>query len=46
MIARMLRVEEAQALVLAEIARGAAEDVALDESLHRVLREEIVAASA
>ncbi len=40
----MLRVEEAQALVLAEIARGAAEDVALDEALHRVLREAIVAA--
>lgn len=40
----MLQVEEAQQRVLAEITPGAIEDVALDDSLGRVLREEIVAA--
>jgi molybdopterin molybdotransferase len=44
MIAGMLQVEEAQALVMAEVAVGEPEDVLLDEALGRVLREEIVAA--
>src|SRR5262245_8551781 len=39
----MLQVEEAQQRVLAEVTAGAIEDIALDDSLHRVLREEIVA---
>jgi molybdopterin molybdotransferase len=40
----VLKVEEAQELVLAEVVAGASEDVPLDDALGRVLREEIVAA--
>src|SRR5215470_1300422 len=40
---RMLPVEEAQERVLAEIATLPAEEVALEETLGRVLREDIVA---
>jgi len=40
---RMLPVEEAQERVLAEITTLAAEDVALEEALGRVLREDVVA---
>jgi len=39
----MLQVEDAQALVMAEVAASAAENVALDDALGRVLREEVVA---
>ena len=39
----MISVEEAQARVMAEIAAGDAEPCALDDSLGRVLREEIIA---
>src|SRR5688572_2367782 len=39
----MLSVEEAQAKVMAEIAVGAAEPVALDDALGRVLREDVIA---
>jgi molybdopterin molybdotransferase len=41
----MLTVEEAQALVMAEIAIGPSEQVALNDVLGRVLREDIAAAS-
>jgi molybdopterin molybdotransferase len=41
----MLQVEEAQALVMAEVVAGATEEVALDDALGRVLREELVAAA-
>ena len=41
----MLQVEEAQALVMAEVALLPAESVPLDETLGRVLREELVAAA-
>src|SRR6188474_2536777 len=40
----MLSVEEAQAKVMAEIAVGPAEPVALDDALGRILREEVMAA--
>src|SRR5688572_20525411 len=43
MINGMLTVEQAQAQVMAEIAVGPPESVALDDSLGRVLREDIVA---
>lgn len=39
----MLQVEDAQALVMAEVAAGSAESVALDDALGRVLREEVIA---
>ncbi len=39
----MLSVEEAQAKVMAEIAVGLAEPVALDDALGRVLREDVIA---
>jgi molybdopterin molybdotransferase len=39
----MLQVEDAQARVMAEVAAGAAESVPLDDSLGRVLREDVVA---
>lgn len=39
----MLSVEEAQARVMAEITAGPAEPVALDDSLGRVLREDVLA---
>jgi molybdopterin molybdotransferase len=39
----MLTVEEAQAQVMSEIAIGAAEPVPLDDSLGRVLREDVIA---
>jgi molybdopterin molybdotransferase len=44
MILPMIRVEEAQERVLAEVAAGPAERIPLAESLGRVLREDIVAA--
>ena len=41
----MLQVEDAQTLVMAEVVPGAIEEVALDDVLGRVLREELVAAA-
>jgi molybdopterin molybdotransferase len=43
MINGMLTVEQAQAQVMAEIAVGPAESVSLDDSLGRVLREDVIA---
>jgi molybdopterin molybdotransferase len=39
----MLRVEDAQALVMAEVVAGDVESVALEDALARVLREDVVA---
>lgn len=43
MISAMLRVEEAQQIVLAEVTAAAPEPVPIEECLGRVLREEVVA---